>query len=406
MEKIARYFGGILLIAGTAIGAGMLALPVVSGLAGFFPSLGMLLSCWLVMLFSAYLFLDVNLSLEGDVNLISMSERTLGFVGKWVCWIAYLLLLYSLMAAYIAASSAMFVEAVSYFFGWVISKEISYFCLPVLFGALIYLGTHGVDVFNRWLMSALAIAYLLLIGTLPPHITPSYLLHVDIDVLPVSMLVIITSFGYHIIIPTLTTYFERSRKELVTVIFIGSLVPLVVYLLWQLVTLGIIPLEGEHSLISAYRSDDRASSVLAYFVSNPLLQYGIHLFAFFAVITSFLGVSLSLSDFLTDGFHLKKSWEGRVIALALTFIPPVFFLFTYENAFYLALDHAGALVGILLIFLPAAMAWTLTAHPFYTSYIGKSLLILMMGIGLLFVGLDIANQLGVMKELTTRYVSN
>ena len=37
--NLGRLLGGILLVAGTAIGAGMLALPVSTGLAGFYPSL-------------------------------------------------------------------------------------------------------------------------------------------------------------------------------------------------------------------------------------------------------------------------------------------------------------------------------------------------------------------------------
>lgn len=37
-----RLIGGILLVSGTAIGAGMLAIPVVSAPGGFFPSLGLL----------------------------------------------------------------------------------------------------------------------------------------------------------------------------------------------------------------------------------------------------------------------------------------------------------------------------------------------------------------------------
>ena len=95
-----------------------------------------------------------------------------------------------------------------------------------------------------------------------------------------------------------------------------------------------------------------------------------------------------------------------MIALALTFVPPVFFLFTYSKAFYLALDHAGALVGILLISLPAAMAWTLTSHPFYRSVVGRIVLSCMFVIGLSFVALDIANQLGFVQELASKYVSN
>lgn len=43
-EKRGSVLGGMLLIAGSCIGAGMLGLPIVTGLSGFFPSLAMFFS--------------------------------------------------------------------------------------------------------------------------------------------------------------------------------------------------------------------------------------------------------------------------------------------------------------------------------------------------------------------------
>ena len=42
-------FGGILLVAGSCIGSAMLGLPVLTGLAGFAPSVAMFVICWLFM---------------------------------------------------------------------------------------------------------------------------------------------------------------------------------------------------------------------------------------------------------------------------------------------------------------------------------------------------------------------
>ena len=106
-----RLVGGILLVSGTAIGAGMLALPVITSFAGFLPSAIALGICWLFMYITAVLLLEVNLSCPGEPNMISMAGRTLGTAGKLVCWVVYLLLLYSLTAAYIAGSAPLFLQA-------------------------------------------------------------------------------------------------------------------------------------------------------------------------------------------------------------------------------------------------------------------------------------------------------
>ncbi|MCB1084755.1 MAG: tyrosine transporter, partial [Chlamydiia bacterium] len=76
--KINHFIGGIFLVAGTTIGAGMLALPVMTSFVGFYPSIVIFLVCYLVMLATAFFFLDANFAVEGEVNLISISECLLG----------------------------------------------------------------------------------------------------------------------------------------------------------------------------------------------------------------------------------------------------------------------------------------------------------------------------------------
>src|SRR4051812_37784287 len=88
--------GGILLIAGCCIGAGMLGLPVLSASAGFKPSVLSFIVCWLFMLSTGLLVLEANLFVGKDTNIVSMAERTLGSTGKWIGWSLFLFLFYSL----------------------------------------------------------------------------------------------------------------------------------------------------------------------------------------------------------------------------------------------------------------------------------------------------------------------
>ena len=90
--------GGMLLIVGTSIGGGMLALPVAMAKNGFFSSILFLTLCWGVMTLGALLILEVNLHLPPGSNLISMARLTLGWPGQVLAWILYLFLLYTLLA--------------------------------------------------------------------------------------------------------------------------------------------------------------------------------------------------------------------------------------------------------------------------------------------------------------------
>lgn len=401
MNKL-KLLGGIFIVAGTTIGAGMLALPVTSAFGGFFPALLLFFICWLLMLCTSFFFLDVNLSLKGEPNFISMADKTLGVWGKGISWVVYLLLLYSLTAAYITASTPLFVMGVHALTGFTLPASIAPFCLPILFGIFVYMGTAGVDQINRLLMLGLIVSFILLSAVIPSHIQPTLLLHGDFPALSIAIPVVFTSFGYHIVIPSLTTYFNHERKALRTAIIIGSILPFLFYFIWLALVMGVVPLD---ILGKTWSEGGIITDPLGRILQTPWLGVVAQFFSFFAVITSFLGVALSLSDFLTDGFKLKKSWEGRLLAILLTFVPPLIFVFSYKRGFYLALAHAGALVAILLGMLPAAMAWTLKKPKFYTKPLGKVLLIIVIILSLSVVIIDILETQGFFKGTIAKYIT-
>lgn len=401
MVSNSRLIGGILLVSGTAIGAGMFAIPVASSFAGFVPSVFLLLACWLFLFTTAWLLLDVNLACPGDVNLISMAQRTLGTVGKIICWIVYLLLLYSLTAAYIAGSAPLFIQAIGWMTGFSSPSWLGPLPLLFLFGLFVYLGTRSVDRVNRILMIGLILSYFFLVAFLPAHIQPPLLQHADLQALWLAVPVVITSFGFHIIIPTLTTYLGHNVKKLRWTIFLGSLIPLLVYILWEFLILGVVPLQGDQGLIQAWVKGEPGIDPLRQIIQNRWIGVAASAFSFFAIITSFLGVSLSLSDFLSDGLKIKQFSLGKELACLLTFAPPLFFVYLYPRGFLLALQYAGIFVAILLCIFPALMAWRL---PRYHSYLRKSLLLTIILISLFVIGLDILEEMGLLKRVIDGYV--
>ena len=100
-----KIVGGILLIIGTSIGGGMLALPVATAALGIHYAILFLCICWLIMTGGALLLLEVNLALPEGTNIISMAKHTFGFPGQLLAWITYLFLLYTLLSGYISGGS-------------------------------------------------------------------------------------------------------------------------------------------------------------------------------------------------------------------------------------------------------------------------------------------------------------
>lgn len=396
-----KMIGGILLVAGTTIGAGMLALPIVTGLAGFWLAIGLIVLFWAYMTYTAFLMLEVNLWLPDEKShLISMVEATLGKPGKVVAWIAYLFLLYALTTAYLAGGGPLLNELLATIFGISFPKFLEPLPLLVLFGYFVYRGTSSVDLINRLLMIGMAITFVLMVSFLLPHVNLKQLFYHNASLLLLGLSVVATSFGYHVILPTLTQYLQRDVRILKKVILYGSLIPLGIYLLWQFLVLGIIPVEGSISLTSGYEKGMNGADLLGDYLGGGSLSEMAKLFSIIAIITSFLGVSMSLSDFLADGFKIPRTAWGNLGILLLTFGPPIGFALTNPRAFILALEYAGAFgVVFLLGLMPALMVWkgraTLGKNAPYKTPGGYFALMLTMGFSLFIIGYEIFKKLGI-----------
>jgi len=176
-----------------------------------------------------------------------------------------------------------------------------------------------------------------------------------------GMTVVITSFGYAIILPSLRTYFNGDVKMLRRAIFIGSLIPLLLYVVWVAMVQDVLALEGEHGLLAIGRSAapvTALSDAIVALTQSTVVSIAIHLFASICMLTSFLGVSLSLSDFLSDGLAIKKEGVGRIKIALATFIPSLLIIIFYPAIFIKALSYAGIFCVILLMLLPVLMAWS------------------------------------------------
>src|SRR5690349_4781467 len=140
MTNQAYVLTGILLIAGTSIGEGMLGLPIMTGLGGLFPALVVYFFCWLFMACPGLLFLEVTFWMHKGANIVSMSERTLGWPGKAFAWIMYLFLFYCLTLAYTVGCGDLIFQ----FFRGTIPAWLGPFIFLALVFPLIFFGTRVV----------------------------------------------------------------------------------------------------------------------------------------------------------------------------------------------------------------------------------------------------------------------
>ena len=343
--------GGTLLITGTSIGVGMLALPVVTAAGGFFPAIFLSVLCWLFMVASALLIVEACTWMPSEANFITISARLLGKKGALACWILYLYLFYCLMTAHTAAGG----NALYQLFDHTLSHSLSTFLYVLLFIPVIYLGTHAVDRLNIGLMTGVVLSYICFIFIALPHVQFSLLARHDWGTIWDSLPVMLVMIGFQNMVPTLYNYMERDHQKLRKAIWIGSSIPLILYLLWELLILGSVPLDH---LTTALEQGQSGSAAFERTFQKTTVAAIAEFFALFAMSTSFAGISLAFSDFLADGFKWEKRGIKRILILALIFGIPLIFVFSDPTIFIRALELGGGIGTILLFgFLPVLDVW-------------------------------------------------
>ncbi|MGL4225507.1 MAG: aromatic amino acid transport family protein [Vibrio sp.] len=395
-----KLLGSTLIIAGTTIGAGMLALPLASAGIGFTTSLIIMLGLWMLMAFTALLMVEIHQYAEQDATLHTLAKQILGDKGKWVATFAMLFLFYSLCAAYIAGGGAQFTQRIAHFSGMTVASSSGTLLFTILVALVVTIGTSTVDRVNRVLFAGKMIAMIAVLFFLAPNVSHTYLLSMPIEqgLIVAAIPVIFTSFGFHGSIPAIVNYLDGDTPALRKAILLGSAIPLVIYIFWQMVTLGVV----SQSTLLDNMGLTALIGVLATTVNQSHLGNLIGVFADLALLTSFLGVSLGLFEFMGDSLRSKQGKINRPLTSIITFLPPLVFALFYPQGFIMALGYAAIALAILAIFLPLAMVIKVRQQSNSTDYQvngGNAALLITGSVGVLIIGTQLLITFGVLPAL-------
>ncbi|MEE3003284.1 MAG: aromatic amino acid transport family protein [Pseudomonadota bacterium] len=357
-----KFFGGISLVTGTSIGAAALALPVVASSLGVLGTFFCFLLCWAVMYFAGLMVLEVSVACGSEKSFISMAQQTLGDSYKWLITFLYLILLYSLLGAYFSGGADL---VHSFFRLFKYDNSISYFIeiLPfVLVTSLVMCaGKRSLDYLNRAMVIGILVTFFMLLISLLRFVDFENIRY-NLDLGSIGTLkllpVIITAFGYQVVIPSLRNYLADDVKVLPKVILIGSLIPFFLYLFWSILIYLLLPLSGDFSITSlkaGLSPIDDLPYYLNHIYKSKIMTNCLNLFSFFALSSSVLGIAVSLFDFLADRLMYGYLKFTRMAIIFLTLFPPFIFTLFYPQGFIFALSFAGFFVAILNGIIPVMM---------------------------------------------------
>ncbi|WP_029224994.1 amino acid permease [Vibrio echinoideorum] len=339
--------GSSLIIAGTALGAGMLAIPMVLAQFGLlYGTLLMVLICFGTT-YAALLLLEATIKAGGGLGLNSIARKTLGKQGQLLTNGLLYALLICLLMAYILGAGDLLSKLLSNF-GVEISATTGQIAFTLIAGAVVASGTGVIDKLNRALFFVMLVSLFVTMTFLAPSMTHENLMqvtsHDHVDLIKTSA-ILFTSFGFMVVIPTLVSYnHEATDKQLRNMVIVGSLIPLVCYLCWLFAVVGNLSEEQ-------FRSFNNVSDLMAAFeAQSPWVGNVLSTFTGLALLTSFFGVAMALFNQNKDMFN-----QNTAVTYCISFILPLAGSLLAADKFLQVLNYAGIILVFLAVFVPLVM---------------------------------------------------
>ncbi|MCT4626681.1 aromatic amino acid transport family protein [Halodesulfovibrio sp.] len=348
----------VCVVAGTTIGAGMLGLPMAIGFLGFKVSMVLLLVMWALAFYTSLLLLEVNLQVGTGLNVNMMVKKVLGRWGQIIAVVCLGFLLYAVLVAYVTAMGGIIASALGVN-GDAFSTGACSVGFTVVMAVIMFCGTNAIIRFNSLfflsMLGAMAIAF----ATLSTTVDVNVLVNVapDYSYLIGAVPVLFASFSFHFCIPSITSVVGTDTRQLVRIMFWGTLLPLLCYMVWLFLSLGSVPMD---QIVNMSGSVDALIKSMCN--GSVVIQTILSIFAAFALITSFFGVALSLFDLMAETLRRTNSAKDRIGTTLIVFVPVLVAALLAPGGFIAALAHAGAALAVICILLPCAMSYKLRSE--------------------------------------------
>ena len=303
-EPSGSVLGATALVAGTTIGAGVLALPATTLQAGFAPSAAALVGAWAYMCATGLLIAEANVNTlcsigRSGVSIGSMASETLGAPAQAAASLAYAFIHYCLLVAYFLQGGQLLLELAP-----ALQPLVPASLAPALFaaavGAFLFVGAPAVvETVNTAIVVGVAASFGALLSFGAPQVDPSLLAHADAAAVVPALPVMVLAFTYHNVVPTITYQLGCDLAKVRTAVIAGSALPLLLFVLWNGIVLGSVPFDAASA--AAALPDGAPFDPLASLRAEGGAVGGtIALFSILAILSSAVGFIFGLVDFYAD----------------------------------------------------------------------------------------------------------
>jgi len=325
MNKTRKFLSTAFTLTGTIIGAGILGLPYVFAQSGFLIGLFWLIFLGAIVLLVNLYIGEITLRTKDTHQLPGYSEKYLGLWGKRIMFLAVIFGVYSALLAYLIGEgqslSKLFTGGIEYslLFGvgfWVVMTTL-------LQGGLKRLKNIG-----YWGVIAIISIIFVVFFLLFPGVRLENIAHLNMSKLFLPYGIVLFALLGFTSIPELRREVGQDRKLLKKSILLGVLIPIVLYIMFSFVFVGVL---------------GKNISEVATLSFGGILGIILLLLGIFTMMTSFFVLSFSLKDYFI--FDLKKR---KILFLFVSIFPLIlYFLVYFFNlaGFVKVLGIGGAISG-------------------------------------------------------------
>jgi tyrosine-specific transport protein len=342
-----KLIGSSLIISGTALGAGMLAIPMVLAQFGLLWGTALMLFIFIGTTYAALLLLEASINVGGGLGMNTIARKSLGKGGQLVTNGLLYALLICLLMAYILGAGDLLNKLLRNI-GLDLSLVQSQIAFTLIAGVIVASGTAVIDKINRALFAIMLFMLLLTLVFLVPGISLDNMTQVsnsNPSELIQTSAIIFTSFGFMVVIPSLVSYnHEATSKQLRNMVIVGSSIPLVCYLVWLYAVVGNLTPEQ----ITHFSNVSELISVFS--AEHSFINLVLSSFTGLALLTSFLGVAMALFTQNEDTFK-----QNKAVTYVISFIFPLAGAIFAADQFLSVLSYAGIILVFLAVFIPLAM---------------------------------------------------
>lgn len=396
--------GALLLIAGTCIGSGMIALPMVLAKLGLIPSVLLMLFIWSIMYYTSLINIELNLQAGQGLSLGALGRHYSGWTAELIGTISIKLLSYSLLAVFIYGGSSILQKLTSINMVTEYSFHNIALAYAIIVMGILLLPIKIIDYVNRLLFLGLLAVVAILITGLALAVNWSnlplfYEHYSDVTAWATLIPVVFTSFGFQVIFHTMTEYCDKNKTILKQAFLWGSLIPAIVYILWTCSILGVV--YNENPAFYHLMAEGKVEigelihllSGISKWESNQLLVWCVSILA---ITTSVVGVGKGLCDTL-NSIMLKavpNVMVRRILSSIITVIPAYAVAVYVPNAFIVALGFAGMILAIIAILLPIYLFRQIEMQKLhYLELKRKWLILLSLSLAVIVIVSEIYNML-------------